>query len=233
MAELFLTRATLRPEAAADPRLWQRLADGYGLHQLIWQWFAAEPGSPREFLYRIDPGPATAGPIVYALSARTPVDGAGSFDFHVKNYAPKLAAGDWLEFDVRASPTRVKARAPGGEKHGKRVDVVMDSKHAESELPAAERTPEAVLVQAAGSAWLLAKQAALGVTIEEKSLLVGGYRQHRLHHGAKSGAIQFSTIDVSGRLQVMDPERFLGAIRAGLGPQKAFGCGLWLLRRAL
>jgi CRISPR system Cascade subunit CasE len=33
-------------------------------------------------------------------------------------------------------------------------------------------------------------------------------------------------------LQVTDPAAFLAKVASGFGPQKAFGCGLMLLRRA-
>ncbi len=241
MAELFLTRATLHPSAADNPRLWQQLANDYGVHQLIWQWFEAPAGTERDFLYRIDSAPpGSAGPVVHTLSRRAPKDQNGHFSFEVKHYAPVLETGDWLEFQVRVSPTRVKSRGPSAiadgkrvdKSHGKRVDVVMDAKYAERGLPNDERTPEAVQVQRTCSSWLLAKQERLGIEVELGSLLATSYRQQHLGHGAKGGSIRYSTVDLSGRLQIVDPQAFLTGIGDGLGPQKAFGCGLWLIKRA-
>jgi CRISPR system Cascade subunit CasE len=44
--------------------------------------------------------------------------------------------------------------------------------------------------------------------------------------------IRFSTLDFEGVLVVRDPARFIAKVATGFGPQKAFGCGLMLLRRA-
>ena len=41
-----------------------------------------------------------------------------------------------------------------------------------------------------------------------------------------------SNLDFEGQLEVTDPVVFLEKVKAGFGPQKAFGCGLMLLRRA-
>ena len=81
------------------------------------------------------------------------------------------------------------------------------------------------------SDWLMAKQARLGVEFIEPTIGASGYQQHRFGHGARHGSVQFSTVDLRGDLRVVDPVAFLGAIHAGLGAEKAFGCGLWMLRR--
>ncbi|MEA2080768.1 MAG: type I-E CRISPR-associated protein Cas6/Cse3/CasE [Pseudomonadota bacterium] len=44
--------------------------------------------------------------------------------------------------------------------------------------------------------------------------------------------INFSTLDYSGLLTVTDPELFKAALFQGIGPAKAFGCGLLLVRPA-
>lgn len=48
----------------------------------------------------------------------------------------------------------------------------------------------------------------------------------------KQQLIQFSTIDYSGSLIVTDPGLFLAKLRKGFGREKAFGCGLMLVRRS-
>jgi len=44
--------------------------------------------------------------------------------------------------------------------------------------------------------------------------------------------IRFSTLDFTGLLTVTDPDVFLDKLEQGIGPAKAFGCGLMLLKRA-
>jgi CRISPR system Cascade subunit CasE len=47
------------------------------------------------------------------------------------------------------------------------------------------------------------------------------------------GAAVFGVLDMSGALEVTDPERFLTKLAQGFGRGKAFGCGLMLIRRVL
>ncbi|MDX2120628.1 MAG: type I-E CRISPR-associated protein Cas6/Cse3/CasE, partial [Gemmatimonadota bacterium] len=44
--------------------------------------------------------------------------------------------------------------------------------------------------------------------------------------------MQIGVLDLEGTLYVTDPSAFLGALGAGFGRAKAFGCGLMLIRRA-
>jgi CRISPR system Cascade subunit CasE len=127
--------------------------------------------------------------------------------------------------------------------------VVMDAarKLAEGGQPLPD---PATLARDAGLAWLRAQAQRGGFRIVEApvesigedglieaepasraAVRVEGYRQHRI---VRRGAtpIRFSTLDFEGLLEVSDPPAFLAKVAAGFGPQKAFGCGLMLLRRA-
>ncbi|MCI0421919.1 MAG: type I-E CRISPR-associated protein Cas6/Cse3/CasE [Acidobacteria bacterium] len=55
-----------------------------------------------------------------------------------------------------------------------------------------------------------------------------GHDTWRQRHGKK---IELSTLDFEGVLLVTEPDRFLRALLSGIGPAKAFGCGLMLVRR--
>ncbi len=41
---------------------------------------------------------------------------------------------------------------------------------------------------------------------------------------------RFLSVELSGELQVHDPERFVAMLSTGIGAAKAFGCGLMLIR---
>ena len=56
-----------------------------------------------------------------------------------------------------------------------------------------------------------------------------GYRWHPMpKKGREAG---FSSVDFEGELQVVDPELFQAMLFNGIGPAKAFGCGLMMVRR--
>ena len=84
------------------------------------------------------------------------------------------------------------------------------------------------LVHEEGSKWLAARSERLGFRAIEECLTVDAYTQH----GGKKGTLKFSTVDFSGVLAVTDVDLFTRALFDGIGPAKAFGCGLLLVRRA-
>jgi CRISPR system Cascade subunit CasE len=66
------------------------------------------------------------------------------------------------------------------------------------------------------------------VRVDEDRLRVDGYSTWRQHGGT---GIALTTLDFEGVLEVVDPGSFLSSLLGGIGPAKAFGCGLMLIRR--
>ncbi len=65
--------------------------------------------------------------------------------------------------------------------------------------------------------------------LEQLMFQAAGYRWHALpKKGKKAG---FSSVDFEGELKVTDSELFQKALFSGIGPAKAFGCGLLMVRR--
>lgn len=56
-----------------------------------------------------------------------------------------------------------------------------------------------------------------------------GYRWHPLSRKGKNAG--FSSVDFAGELEVTDSNLFLDVLYNGIGPAKAFGCGLMLVKR--
>lgn len=218
---MYLSRIELEPDAARNPAFWTTFRDGYRLHQAVWDLFADHPERQRDFLYRLDM--KQGRPSLFTLSARDPAP-SPLWQVASRPFAPQLAPGDRLRFDLRVNPvvTRLK----------KRYDVVMDAKAALKArgVPAAERPRESELVQQAGSAWLLARAAGLGVEVEADTLRADGYEVHRFPKRDKT--VSVATLDLAGFLVVRQPDLFLRRVIAGIGKAKGFGCGLMLIARA-
>ncbi len=207
---------------------WARGA--YLEHQWLWRFLPAPPGTPRTFLFRrrdVD-----GLPRFYLLSDREPMAPSPHWQVQSKPYAPVLAPGDRLAFDLRANPVVTTRNATG---KAARHDVVMQEKTRLikelqrarwTDIPAADRPPMPDLVRRCCSLWLHARAERLGVRLNAETLSVEGYEQH----GGKSGALRFSTVDFSGTLEVIDPDALRGALTGGVGHAKAFGCGLLLVR---
>ncbi len=223
--------------------------DPYGQHQLVWKFFDL----PREqkptqvpFLFRAELQDGL--PLLYVLSRTEPRDDSGKWRIQSKDYRPALAMGDRLAFKLRANPTvarlgdvvlgrdgapklRTSGLKAGQPKHrSKRHDVVMDAKQRMDwkALPPDERPSLAHLAYEAGAGWLREREERLGCRFNPASLRVDGYRTHRMN---RKRGISLSMVDFEGEMQVTDLERFTPILFNGVGPAKAFGCGLMLVRR--
>lgn len=238
---MFLSRVELAPSAAEHEAFWREITKPYGAHQALWKLLGRGPEQKRDFLFRPEEGKSRVGFLV--LSRDQPKDDdEGLWAIESKPFAPALKFGQRLGFRLRASPVVMRKRA--------RHDVVMDRK-AVLKAAGTALPDEATLVREAGLMWLNAQAARAGFKLVEADLdaigddglveakperqvcvRVDGYRQHRLRSGPRhTEPIRFSTLDFEGQLEVTDPAIFLEKVKVGFGPQKAFGCGLMLLRR--
>jgi CRISPR system Cascade subunit CasE len=103
-----------------------------------------------------------------------------------------------------------------------------------ADVPAASRPPLQELVDSAVRDWLgdpsrPAFASRHGFRVLD-DLRVDAYRQHRFARG-DAGLITLSSVDLSGTLEVAEPDLFVTALTKGVGRAKAFGCGLLLVRR--
>jgi CRISPR system Cascade subunit CasE len=244
---MFLSRVELSPRASQNDGFWRDVSQPYGAHQAIWKLFTRSPEQKRDFLFGAEEG--AVRPRFFVLSAAAP-DGEGSelWDIETKPFAPAFRQGSRLGFRLRASPVIRRASADEtGARRSRRHDVIMDEKR--RRVANGEPVPErSALVREPGLKWLEGQAAHSGFRLVhdeaeflgEDGLLeqrtaaavrVEGYRQHRIQRRGEH-PISFSTLDFEGLLEVIDPALFLAKVATGFGPEKAFGCGLMLLRRA-
>jgi len=221
--DLVLSRARLRRNGAAGSlaRLLDRAVAVEGDHRLIWSLFGDDDGQARDFLYR----QADTG-LYYILSRRSPTDAGGLWRIESKPFHPALSVGQRLRFMLRANPA-FRAGRKSEEGAGRRHDVVMNRKrNAAGDDEASPRHRE----REAGLAWLAARSERAGFAFDADEVSVSGYLQHRLPRGGGRPDVRFSSLDFEGILTVADPDAFMATIARGLGPAKAFGCGLILIR---
>ena len=91
----------------------------------------------------------------------------------------------------------------------------------------ADKPPLYELARQACSQWLIDGGHARGFALDERSLSVEAYTQHR----GKNEKLRLGSVDFSGELTVLDAGKFGTALTQGIGHAKAFGCGLLLARR--
>ncbi|MBF0180644.1 MAG: type I-E CRISPR-associated protein Cas6/Cse3/CasE [Magnetococcales bacterium] len=213
----WFSRLDLHQEADSGQRLVQVCNDGYQLHQLMWRLFSGDATARRDFVFRAIEGADLLA--CYLVSSRPPRDLDGVWRVQTKPYAPQLTVGERLIFSLRVNP--VVTRKSGLDGKSRRHDVVMDAKKRQ-EGTGGE-------IQTAGAAWLKERAGRCGFQMD--SVVVEGYRQHRLRQGGQGREIRFSTLDFEGLLTVTDPAALRRALLQGIGPAKGFGCGLLLVRR--
>ncbi|TAN82758.1 MAG: type I-E CRISPR-associated protein Cas6/Cse3/CasE [Gallionella sp.] len=200
--------------------------NAYAEHKLVWQWFGEEQAS-RDFLFRREQ--QGHWPFFYVLSQREPVAPPHLWEVESRPYQPRLADGERLAFMLRANPVRVrKISDDRAVKTRRRDDVVADLKKRRY-ADRAQRPPMAVIVREGGEQWLAERAENGGFELE--SLNVEGYHQQRLYKRGAEQPIYLSTVEFSGILRVADAGKFIKRLHQGIGPAKAFGCGLLLVRR--
>ncbi|HFQ94140.1 MAG TPA: type I-E CRISPR-associated protein Cas6/Cse3/CasE [Anaerolineae bacterium] len=109
-----------------------------------------------------------------------------------------LDNGRILRFRLRANPTK-RLSSGKGNKPGKRVQLF----HEEEQL-----------------AWLKKRAAANGFSLIDVQIIPEGNQTDRRKR------LTIYTVQYDGRLQITDADKFREALQKGIGPAKAFGCGL-------
>ena len=227
----YLSRVSIDPASVNAMQLAKDVcANAYREHQHLWRLFDVDADAERDFLFRREQ-PANGFPRFYLLSDRQPLHGNNVWKIETKDYRPAIRNGQQLAFNLRVNPIVTRRDAQGRQC---RHDVVMDLKRRMGfkEMPADERPLLAELIHQAGMEWLQKRAERHGFSFSPGELRVEGYQQHRASKKSGKKPIRYSTLDFIGLLTVTDSELFQLTLTKGIGPAKAFGCGLLMVRRA-
>jgi len=224
---MYFSKAELDRTIVDPGSLYRILRSSYETHQQLWRLFSHGKPDSRDFLYRKEE--AEGWPRFYIVSRRQPLDEQGMWDILTKNYNPLLHDGQRLRFSLRANCIRAK-RDENGRQH--RHDVVMEakSKLMRENIPKDEWPSKSVLIADAGYLWLSERAGRNGFTVDRREVTVDGYLQQRFCRNGGKRAISITMMDFNGILTVADSALFLNALFEGVGPAKAFGCGLLLIK---
>jgi CRISPR system Cascade subunit CasE len=214
-----------RSKMLARDREWlaEHIRDGEAEldHALLWTLFPGD-GQARDFVFRREQPESRGsrtGPSYLLVSARRPVDN-GFFSVECKSYAPQLAAGERICFDLRANP--VVSRKQDGK--ARRHDVLMDAKKQTAE--SAQRKEQ---VDRAALEWLVGRAPQWGLTLDPETIRMDGYSQMALPR--KGRTARFSVLDYRGLATVADADLLRNALMTGVGHARSYGCGLLLVKR--
>ena len=131
--------------------------------------------------------------------------------------------------------TRKPVEPDPNPKKRKRHDVVMEAKtKLKNDGVPREKWPHInEIIHRAGVEWLKKRGNEHGFVFrdeeENKEVSTEGYQTYQFYK--KKNRINFSSLDFTGFLTVTEPNLFKKILYEGLGPAKAFGCGLMLVKR--
>ena len=225
---MFFSKAILSREALGQDRNWELATNGYRAHQLVWSLFSDRDDRDRDFIFRWETHHRR--PILYTVSSRHPQDAHSYFnELHSKPYDPSLHPGQPLAFALRANAV-VKKRDDQGKQ--KVHDVVMNAKYEMRQRGQWEDRDltHAQLVHREGLKWLQRRQDQYGFTLNTDQVVTESYERHAFKKPGTNRRVVIATIDYRGQLQVAHPPRLIKALFEGVGPSKAFGCGLMMVR---
>lgn len=200
---MYLSKVELTAPWTRDPYQW---------HRGLWQLFAGRPDAARSFLFRRETEVPGGRLMVLLQSPEAPVAGDdGVTVLATKPFAPALKEGQWLRFHLTANPVKTIKDSSGrlnrrGEPKSCRVPLV--------------RTDQQ-------EAWLRRKLEGAA-----KVRAVDIAARQPLYFRRQGDVGKIVPVRFEGILSVDDPQRLLELVRHGIGPAKAFGCGLLSLAPA-
>ncbi len=208
---MFLSRVEIPWEAARNP---------YNLHRQLWHLFPGEDRETRSsddetrqgFLFRIEEN-ATGRPTrLLVQSRRAPIQADGLLLVGSREINPCPSAGQRLAFVLTANPVKTITDTQRDAKPGKQSEKC--------------RVP--LIKEEDQRQWLLRK---LGEASEIKAVSVLPHAPLYFRKGNRGGKLVTATFE--GELRVSNPDHLASLLENGIGPAKAFGCGLLLVRRLL
>jgi len=192
---------------------WRKARNPYDIHRGLWKLFPNRPDSNRDFLFRVEKQQKGFGTEILIQSMQKPIRTDSAC--HVKanrEYNLSLKKGQRLRFRLRANPTKKISDQKG------RINKKGEIKKCRVPLIREEEQKD----------WLerkLANICSLDALIIHREVPL----YFRKHKEQRSGKIL--TVLFDGILGVEYPSAFVDMIKMGIGPAKAFGCGLISLAR--
>lgn len=201
-AVMYLSKVKIKGVGCRNP---------YEIHRELWRLFPEARDAERDFLFRIDRTGYT-GAHILMQSLRPPQgksENAEVVDWKKYKFAPQEA--QQLRFMLLANPTKKIDDASG------RLNEKGDIKKCRVPLVKEEEQRQ----------WIFRKFNSIA---QIEALYIDPRRPFYFRKKGRAGKIQ--PILYQGILRVEDVTLFLKMVQQGIGPAKAFGCGLLSLARA-
>jgi len=186
----------------------------YEVHQQLWQLFPHRPQVQRDFLFRVEGTRPGQGLIVLLQSIQALKTEGDERVLASKPFAPVLPTGMQLRFRLRANPVRTiydkeQRRLKQTGQHAGKL------KHCRVPLLKEEQQRDWLQRKLEGAAHID------NVLVQQEVPLYFHKGEGEKRMGGKIQPVLFD-----GLLTIIDENVFMKLLNEGIGPAKAFGCGL-------
>lgn len=201
---MYLSRVNLTGQYARNP---------YEYHRGLWQLFSDRPDRERDFLYRTEQ--AQRGRVAILVQSQRSLEQVSNDCIKVlatKQWQPEFYAGQLLRFFLYANP----------------VKTIKDEQQRINDKGEVKSCRVPLIDFKEQQGWLVTRlsHAAKIVELDVNPLIPIYFRKQ------KAGAGKIQPVRYQGVLSVNDPELIQSILETGIGPAKAFGCGMLSLAAA-
>ncbi len=184
----------------------------YETHRALWKLFHEDADANRDFLFHVGQSDRNYAEIIMQSSRKPEKSANATKIIASKEYNPIFLAGYRLRFLLIANP--IKMIHDEGER-----------KNANGEIKKC-RVP--LIREDDQRAWFERK---LGAAASLETLIVDPVSSIKFRKAREDRAGKIQPVSFQGILRVEDAEAMTALLKAGIGPAKAFGCRLMLVRR--
>lgn len=198
-------------------------SNAYYMHQLIRSLFPNSYEGPLLFRRTNE----NKKPTFYIVSKTVPLQNNSMF-INIKEYTPNLIKGQILYFSLTANPA-IMVRVEN-KKNSVRYDVWMDTRKKAKDKC---ESPENIFLKCYENTkeWLTFRSNKFGFKVINVD--IERYIHHSFIKTKDKNRVSFGAVDYKGIIEVVDPDIFVNkTLFKGMGPSKAFGCGLMLVKKA-
>lgn len=195
---------------------WKHARNPYDLHRALWHGFPDfPPGSDRPFLFCVRWG-KFGQPVQVRMQSETapvqPDDGTIRL-LKLQPYQPRPATGQLVRFTLCANPVKRLTEKTGPDDAGRQARVPLIREEQRLDWLVRQLSPAVEVLESN--------------IVEWRDLFFTIPREQGQGRAGKHATVTFTGVG-----EVRDPDRLTGLLKNGVGPAKAFGCGLLVLNRA-
>ncbi|MBL3591275.1 MAG: type I-E CRISPR-associated protein Cas6/Cse3/CasE [gamma proteobacterium endosymbiont of Lamellibrachia anaximandri] len=187
----------------------QRKPNPYQWHQKLWTLFDA-PNDSRAFLFHLEQTSTKQSQLLLLSSQEAICQVPQIRVLQQKEVDYHLKSGQKLAFRLRANP----------------IKTIKDERKRTNQKNEIKSCRVPLVREDEQIAWLTRK---LGPAAKLQECFI--QEKENLYFRKKNRAGKIAQVTFEGTLEIIDPDEFTQLILRGIGPAKAFGCGLLLIRR--